>query len=254
MKNNKNNKFAGKKPAPPTKPLTATPLSQTAAALLGNKYYSTKPDYVPKPYLGPPGKLNDVVKLELLEKEDASTVKQIWLQYHLQKECLCAVIPSDIYKKLISRSKECPLFIIPLPGDKGFISILYQNQGDHLVFTYLEQFKKHSVNAVPWLIASHYTDFIDSKGIVLMRAEPNLEVLNNTQAQYLYNQIQSYLLDDTKYKIMETFTKRPHEFDFNLVIKDMEKMSLLDNKQSEMASNVIEFEKEAELVNESKKE
>ncbi|KAN0030497.1 hypothetical protein ACTA71_009136 [Dictyostelium dimigraforme] len=234
----------------PATTITVTPMSQCARALLGNKFYTTKPDYkADKPYLGPPGKLNEVVKIELMEKEDAATVKDIWLQYHLKKDCLCAVIPKDIYKKLIERSKACPLFIFPLPGDKGFISMLYQNQGDHFVFTYLEQFKKHSVNAVPWLVASHYIDFIDTKEIVLMRAEPNLEVLNNTQAQYLYNQLQTYLLDDNKYKIMQTFTNRPNEFDFNEVIKNMDSMSLLDDKQAQLISNVIEFEeKEAELV------
>ncbi|KAN0016350.1 hypothetical protein ACTFIU_006317 [Dictyostelium citrinum] len=243
---NNNNNIA--KTTPST--MTVTPMSQCAQALLGNRFYTTKPDYkADKPYLGPPGKLNEVVKIELMEKEDAATVKDIWLQYHLKKDCLCAVIPKDIYKKLIERSKACPLFIFPLPGDKGFISMLYQNQGDHFVFTYLEQYKKHTVNAVPWMVASHYTDFIDTKEIVLMRAEPNLEVLNNTQAQYLYNQLQTYLLDDNKYKIMQTFTNRPNEFDFNDVIKNMDTMSLLDDKQSQLISNVIEFEeKEAELV------
>ncbi|KAN0028359.1 hypothetical protein ACTFIV_010201 [Dictyostelium citrinum] len=246
VNNNNNNNIA--KTTQST--MTVTPMSQCAQALLGNRFYTTKPDYkADKPYLGPPGKLNEVVKIELMEKEDSATVKDIWLQYHLKKDCLCAVIPKDIYKKLIERSKACPLFIFPLPGDKGFISMLYQNQGDHFVFTYLEQYKKHTVNAVPWMVASHYTDFIDTKEIVLMRAEPNLEVLNNTQAQYLYNQLQTYLLDDNKYKIMQTFTNRPNEFDFNDVIKNMDTMSLLDDKQSQLISNVIEFEeKEAELV------
>jgi len=231
-------------------------MSQAAQALFGNRFYSINQAHKNSPFLGPPGKLSEIVKLEKFDGVDVETIKDLWLQYHSVKDCICAVIPADIYTKLINRSKSCPMFIFPLPGDKGYISILYQNQGDHFVYTYLEQYKKHTVNAVPWMIASHYTDLMESKGIVLMRAEPNLEVLSTVQAQYLYQQTQMYLMEDKKYNLMQTFTYHPTKFDFNEVVENMAKMSLLDKNQTDkLISNVVDFNetvKEAEI--EPKKE
>ncbi|KAF2074031.1 hypothetical protein CYY_004645 [Polysphondylium violaceum] len=220
-------------------------MSQAAEALFGNRFYSTNPAHKNTPFLGPPGKLSEIIKPEKFESVDAETIKNLWLQYHSVKDCICAVIPADVYTKLINRSKSCPMFIFPLPGDNGYISILYQNQGDHFVYTYLEQYKKHTVNAVPWMIASHYTDFMESKGIVLMRAEPNLEVLSTVQAQYLYQQTQMYLMEDKKYNLMQTFTYHPAKFDFGQVVENMAKMSLLDKNQTQqLINNVIDFKQE----------
>ncbi|KYQ92951.1 hypothetical protein DLAC_05551 [Tieghemostelium lacteum] len=251
-----NNNNGTKKPMQPS-----IKISQCAEALAGNRYYTTNPGYSSqsKQYVGPPATLNEVVKLEKLMKEDVKTIKDLWIQYHSVKDCICAVIPAATYRKMIDRAKQNPLFVFPLPGDKGYISILYQNQGDHFVYTYLEQYKKYSVNAVPWLTATHYTDLIDSKGIVLMRADPNFEVLNSIQANYLYQQTQMYLLDDSKYQHLQLFNHHPQKFSFDVVIKDMEALSLADKKtktddktttttttttttnEIDMTKNVIEF-------------
>ncbi|GAM21886.1 hypothetical protein SAMD00019534_050610, partial [Acytostelium subglobosum LB1] len=197
-------------------------MSQCAEALKGNRFYTTKPGYKPEPYLGPPPYLKEIVKLEKLQGETPEAIKEIWLKYHSAKDSICAVIPAETYNKMKLRAKSCPLFVFPLPGDKGYISILYQWQEDTFMYTFLDQYKKYTINAVPWLSAAHYTDLIESKGIVLMRADPNLEVLNTIQAQFLYNQTQMFLLDDKKFNIMQTFTYNPQRFDFNQVLKEID--------------------------------
>ncbi|EFA74562.1 hypothetical protein PPL_00061 [Heterostelium album PN500] len=233
-------------------------ISQCAAALQGNRFYSTKPGFKPAPYLGPPPTLNEIVKLELLQKESPETIKEIWLRYHSKKDSICAVIPAETYNKLKQRAKSCPLFVFPLPGDKGYISILYQWQEDYFMYTYLDQYKKYTVNAVPWLSAAHYTDLLESKGIVLMRADPNLEVLNTVQAQFLYNQTQIFLLDDKKFNIMQTFTYNPQRFDFNAVLREInDQKSMLETVQdpNDKSHKIVNFDNNtASGVNSSNKE
>eukprot|EP01133_Synstelium_polycarpum_P010889 gene10889-12691_t len=222
-------------------------LSQCASALMGNQFYSTKPGVKPLAYLGPPPTLNEIVKLDMLQQETPEAIKEIWLRYHANKDTICAVIPADIYHKLKMRAKSCPLFVFPLPGDKGYISILFQYQDpDYFMYTFLDQYKKYTVNAVPWLSAAHYTDLLESKGIVLMRADPNLEVLNTVQAQYLYNQTQIFLLDDRKFNIMQTFTYNPSRFDFNQVLKEIDSQkSMMEQVSSDQLADashkVVEF-------------
>ncbi|EGG24641.1 hypothetical protein DFA_02885 [Cavenderia fasciculata] len=216
---------------------STTRLSQCALALKDCKFYTTKPGIKPEPYVGPPPTLNEIVKLDLLQKESPETIKEIWIKYHENKDSICAIIPADVYLNLKKRAQACPLFVFPLPGDKGYISILYQYQEDYFMYTYLDQFKKHHVDAVPWLSAAHYTDLMASKGIVLMRADPNLEVLNTIQAQYLYSQTQIFLMDDRKFNIMQRFTYNPQNFDFNSVLREIEgQKSLLEIDNSKNPS------------------
>eukprot|EP01113_Clastostelium_recurvatum_P013977 TRINITY_DN17552_c0_g1_i2.p1 TRINITY_DN17552_c0_g1~~TRINITY_DN17552_c0_g1_i2.p1 ORF type:complete len:139 (-),score=20.94 TRINITY_DN17552_c0_g1_i2:63-479(-) len=121
-----------------------------------------------------------------------------------------------------AKAKAAPLFVFPLPKPEGgYLSILWQIQDDLFLFTSLDQYKKMGRSATPWLTVRNYTDLVEEKGVVLMRGDPNHEVLKPMEAQYLINQLQVYLLDDSRYKLMVTFNKHPSMFNFEDVLKDM---------------------------------
>lgn len=80
-------------------------------------------------------KLDDIMKLDLLQDKTADELKDIWLQYHKEKDVLVATIPSETYKLLEQRAKEHPIFIFPLPRSQGFEFFLLQFAGNTVHFT-----------------------------------------------------------------------------------------------------------------------
>lgn len=77
------------------------------------------------------------MKLELLQDNTADEIKGIWLQYHKEKDVVVATIPTETYKLLEQRSKEHPIFIVPLPRSQGFEFFLLQFAGNTVHFTSL---------------------------------------------------------------------------------------------------------------------
>lgn len=80
-------------------------------------------------------KLNDLMKLDLVENKTAGEIKEIWLGYHKQKDVLVATIPNETYKLLEQRAKDHPIFIFPLPRSQGYEFFLLQFAGNTVHFT-----------------------------------------------------------------------------------------------------------------------
>lgn len=80
-------------------------------------------------------KLNDIMKVDLLQDKTADEIKDIWLQYHKEKDVLVAAIPNDTFTLMTERSKEHPIFIVPLPRSQGFEFFLLQFAGNTVHFT-----------------------------------------------------------------------------------------------------------------------
>lgn len=75
------------------------------------------------------------MKLDLLQDKTADEIKEIWLQYHKEKDVLVASIPTETFNLLMERSKEYPLFILPLPRSQGFEFFLLQFASNTVHFT-----------------------------------------------------------------------------------------------------------------------
>lgn len=80
-------------------------------------------------------KLNDIMKVDMLQDKTADEIKEIWLQYHKQKDTLVATISVETFNLLTERSKEYPLFILPLPRSQGFEFFLLQFAENTIHFT-----------------------------------------------------------------------------------------------------------------------
>lgn len=75
------------------------------------------------------------MKLDLLQNKTADEIIEIWLEYHKQKDVVVATIPTETFKLLEQRSKEYPIFIVPLPRSQGFEFFMLQFDGNTVHFT-----------------------------------------------------------------------------------------------------------------------
>ncbi|BFF92738.1 ATP synthase mitochondrial F1 complex assembly factor 1 [Drosophila madeirensis] len=175
----------------------------------------------------PHKKLSDIMKLELLADKSAEDLSQIWIEYHKTKEVLAATLTTAQYDTLMGRAKEHPIFLLPLPRSEGFEFFLLQFAANTVHFTPLLAYQVHHENAPECLTVVHYTE-VQDKGVVLMRGEYDSKVLTAQEAQCLANELQMfyYKTDESKMKLLETFTKRPDEFKHTDLIKEVENIQL----------------------------
>lgn len=175
----------------------------------------------------PHKKLSDIMKLELIADKDAEEISKIWIEYHKTKDVLAATLTTAQYETLTARAKEHPIFLLPLPRSEGFEFIMLQFAANTVHFTPLLAYQVHHENAPECLTLVHYTETQD-KGIVLMRGEYDTKVLTAQEAQCLANELQMfyYKTDESKLKLLETFTKRPDEFKHMDLIKEVENIQL----------------------------
>lgn len=172
--------------------------------------------------------LDKIMKLDLIKDKDVDEIKEIWLKYHVQKETIAAVITSSDYDKILEQALKTPLFLFPLPRSQGYEFIMCQFQNNSIHFTPLICYQVHKENAPECLTIKNYTEFKDSKGIVLMRGEYDKNTIDAKEAQCLANQVQLYYNqnDEAKVKLMELFNNKPDEFKHMDLIKQIESLSL----------------------------
>lgn len=63
-----------------------------------------------------PRKLNEIVKIQLLNKHGAPKVREIWSEYHRDhKSAVGDVLSSEEYELFKGRSERCRHFVLPVP-------------------------------------------------------------------------------------------------------------------------------------------
>lgn len=59
--------------------------------------------------------LKDIIDVERIAADDPATITQLWTQYHTLKNKLSAVIPAKQYAEMVTKAREYPQFLLPLP-------------------------------------------------------------------------------------------------------------------------------------------
>uniref|UniRef100_A0A1B6LE52 ATP synthase mitochondrial F1 complex assembly factor 1 n=1 Tax=Graphocephala atropunctata TaxID=36148 RepID=A0A1B6LE52_9HEMI len=205
-----------KKPKTTTKPL-ATPLAGQPGTAKSGSTILTKPKL-----------LADVMKTELISGKSADEIKHIWLEYHRNKDCIAASVPSNNFDLIQSRGEKFPLFLLPLPRDQGYEFILCQFSGNEVHFTPLISYQTHKENAPECLTIVYYTDLKESKDMVLMKGEFNKDILTALEAQCLANELQLYYGEENEKRtlLLERFTNNPDDFRHMDLIANLETLSL----------------------------
>ncbi|KAF9134340.1 hypothetical protein BGW39_007357 [Mortierella sp. 14UC] len=168
------------------------------------------------PDSGSPG-LDKIMKLDLVKDLSAEEITKLWIQKHMDQEnSISAVVPAETYKKMLKRSKEYPLFLLPLTHGDGVEFYLMQFAFHQVIFTSLLEYKTHGENARPFLTLTHYPELIDDKQIILMHGvvSESPRVLTLDQAQILTFGLQQYYVSDhpEKLQLLKDFHKQPEKF------------------------------------------
>lgn len=181
-----------------------------------------------KPQTNEP-RLEQLLKLELVQDKSTDEIEAIWQQYHLTKECtIAAVIPAKDFEVMEQRASQFPTFLFPLPRSQGYEFIMCQFEGNRVHLTPLLYFQVHKENAPECLTITHFKELQGDKGIVLMRGEYDGNVLNAKEAQCIANQLQMYYVqtDERKLELLERFTKSPDRFDHMDLVEEISSLSL----------------------------
>lgn len=164
----------------------------------------------------------------MIRDKTGEEVAELWMKYYSTKDTISAVIPTQIYEVIFSRTKSCPMFLYALPQKEGYEFFVGQWSGHELHFTSLINVQTLGENAPSQLILYHYPDLKEEKGIVLMTAERDTRFITVHQAQCLANQVQLFYSTQRQetYRLVETFNHHPADFKHMSVIAELEQSGL----------------------------
>lgn len=174
-------------------------------------------------------RLDEIMKVELVEGKSRDELIEIWHEYHKNKDCISGVMTVEQYEKLFELGRTYPTFLLPLPRSQGYEFIMSQFHGKEIHMTPLLWYQVHKENAPECLSMKHYTEFAESKDLVLMRGEFDTKSINVQEAQCLVNELQLYYAagNPERRKLLEKFTKQPDEFKHMDLIANLETISLV---------------------------
>lgn len=143
---------------------------------------------------GPVKPLSTFMNLDKTLQESPENIGKLWTGYHIARNKLSAVIPATTYLQMVETSRKFPQFVVPLPramkGEGSEEELGYEMQflqwmtlplpkcnssnappPTAVMFTPLAEYQLRQEYAQPSLVLTHYTELIESKGIVLMRGD-----------------------------------------------------------------------------------
>ncbi|KAF7591343.1 hypothetical protein BBP40_001667 [Aspergillus hancockii] len=196
-------------PRPPTPP---SPQAQPATRASDKSSTPIKP-------------LSSYLDVEKVLHLPPKEIEAIWRLRHANNpNSICAVIPVDIYQRIVSAARQNPQFILPLPrtptedlqqqaeeaantgADIHFLQWAFHppastatsgpvasSHTSTIIFTQLAAFKLHGAYAQPHTTITHHLDLADEKGVVLMQGQvmPNSGV-STTEATWLASCVQRF--------------------------------------------------------------
>uniref|UniRef100_A0A3P8TSY7 ATP synthase mitochondrial F1 complex assembly factor 1 n=1 Tax=Amphiprion percula TaxID=161767 RepID=A0A3P8TSY7_AMPPE len=172
--------------------------------------------------------LDSILNLEMIKDKTGEEIAELWMKFYSAKDTISAVIPTQIYEVISSRTKSCPMFLYALPQKEGYEFFVGQWSGHELHFTSLINVQTLGENAPSQLILYHYPDLKEEKGVVLMTAEMDSRFITVHQAQCLANQVQLFYSTQRQetYRLVETFNHHPADFKHMSVIAELEQSGL----------------------------
>ncbi|KAK9131961.1 hypothetical protein Scep_011489 [Stephania cephalantha] len=167
--------------------------------------------------------LDSIIDVERVKDRSAEEIASIWDDYHLGRGHISGSMKASLYHLLEHRAIPCRHFVIPLQRGSGYATMFIQVQMPHMIFTGLEDYKARGTQAAPYFTVTHYTEFAESKDLVLIRGNVVFtSKLSDTEAQWLLETAQSFYLNDMRYKLVERFNKETRDFEFNHVLQALE--------------------------------
>ncbi|XP_057764339.1 uncharacterized protein LOC130985398 [Salvia miltiorrhiza] len=167
--------------------------------------------------------LETIIDVERAKKKSPEELADIWDDFHLGRGHIGISMKAKLYYLLEQRASDCRYFVIPLWKGNGYTTMFVQVEMPHMLFTGLEDYKARGTQAAPYLTASYYKEFAESKDLVLVRGDVVFtSKLSDEEAKWLLEAAQSFYLNDVRYKLVERFNKQTREFEFKDVLHALE--------------------------------
>ncbi|XP_058752760.1 uncharacterized protein LOC131625937 [Vicia villosa] len=167
--------------------------------------------------------LDSIVDIHRLKDRYPDDIASIWDDYHIGRGHIGATMKAKLYHLLEHRAKECRYFVIPLWRGSGYTTMFIQVQTPYMLFTGLEDYKARGTQASPYFSVCFYTEFAESKDLVLIRGDIVFtSKLTDSEAKWLMETAQSFYLNDVRYKLVERFNKDTREFEFKDVLQALD--------------------------------
>lgn len=167
--------------------------------------------------------LGSIIDIQRVENRSPEDIADVWDDYHLGRGHIGTSMKSNLYHLLLQRASDCRYFVIPLWKGSGYTTMFVQVQMPHMLFTGLEDYKARGTQAAPYFTLSYYTEFAETKDLVLIRGDIVFtSKLSDSEAKWLLETTQSFYLNDVRYKLVERFNKETHEFEFKDVLQALD--------------------------------
>ena len=168
-------------------------------------------------------RLDDIVKLALLEREPAEEVKRIWTQHHANStHHVATTLSAQQFDSFTAHARAHSLFVLPVPkgAQGGFLTFFTQCQLPFVIFTLLDEYMQRSTAAGAHLVVTHYDELRESKGLVLVRGELLLTTeLMPPEASTLVERLHSFYTTPDGQHLVSSFNRGAVDFTFDAVLK-----------------------------------
>lgn len=167
--------------------------------------------------------LGSIIDMDRAKDKTPEELADIWDDYHLGRGHIGASMNSKLYHLLEQRAENCRYFVIPVWKGSGYTTMFVQVQMPHMLFTGLEDYKARGTQAAPYFTVTYYKEFAESKDLVLIRGDVVFtSKVSDSEAKWLLETLQSFYLNDVRYKLVERFNKETREFEFKDVLQALE--------------------------------
>eukprot|EP00249_Psilotum_nudum_P012439 c23786_g1_i1 orf=87-809(+) len=169
-----------------------------------------------------PKSLDSILPVDRVSNATPEELTNMWNELHIGRGHVSAVLGREHFGILQHRANACPMFVIPLQREKGYVSFFLQVQMPHMLLTGLEDYKIQGIKASPYFTATHYSEFTESKGLTLVHGDIILpSKLSDMEAEQLLEIAHSFYLIDSRYKLVQQFNKQSEEFEFRDVLQEL---------------------------------
>eukprot|EP01125_Pyxidicula_operculata_P016601 TRINITY_DN5734_c0_g1_i1.p1 TRINITY_DN5734_c0_g1~~TRINITY_DN5734_c0_g1_i1.p1 ORF type:complete len:254 (+),score=39.80 TRINITY_DN5734_c0_g1_i1:54-815(+) len=182
--------------------------------------------------------LEEIIDIDLFLGYTPEKVEEIWKEYHKSKYCIAATVAKSTYQQIRALWELFPFFLLPVPRGDGVEFYVSSYSKDTIMFVTLSEYQQLGANATPALQIRHYTEFMETKSVVLMRGEVDPFKLDIQESQLLMNQIQLYYLDRDRLSIVRKFNMNPTQFDYNELLSFSPKQSEVKQPIDQSKSDV----------------
>eukprot|EP00796_Vickermania_ingenoplastis_P005263 gene5263-3771_t len=227
-------------------------------SLLSTFLNSEKKKYIPQASLAfQPPCLDEVVKLHLFEQATPMQVATIWNQHHLQFiQYWGRTISTAAYNAIEPRLRRCPYFVVPVFRDKGLFNVVTNFSDDVVGVAPLGEWQQKQDATSLHMTIQFFTELSRSKQLVLVRCEIKDEVFKRSDCLFVTQMLlKYYTLPSLFERWVETFNKKPNQFDYHAFLRSMKDDAgkdniIIEDKKSDMRRDAYgpNYEKSAQLT------